>query len=44
MELVISELEEMLFNCEADGEEDGEFAQQLQKAIELLKDDMEVKQ
>jgi hypothetical protein len=35
--LVIDELEQLLHSCELDGEEDGEFAEQLRKAIEILK-------
>jgi hypothetical protein len=37
MSLVIDELEELLKSCELDGEEDGDFANQLRKAIEILK-------
>lgn len=36
MYLVIDELEQLLHSCELDGEEDGEFADQLRKAINLL--------
>jgi len=38
MQLVIEELEEMLLSCEMDGENDGEFAQELRKSIEVLKE------
>jgi hypothetical protein len=37
MDMVINELSEMLYSCELDGESDGEFAEQLRKAIDLLK-------
>ena len=37
MHLVIDELEQLLKSCELDGEEDGEFTEQLQKAIEVLR-------
>jgi hypothetical protein len=37
MRIVIEELEELLKSCEIDGEEDGEFANQLRKAIEILR-------
>jgi hypothetical protein len=36
MELVIEELEQFLESCEEDGEGEGEFANQLRKAIEIL--------
>lgn len=38
MNLVIEELELFLADCELDGEEEGEFAQQLRKAIKILKE------
>ena len=38
---VINELKEMLFNCEVDGEEEGEFANQLRKAIRILEEESE---
>jgi hypothetical protein len=37
MHLVIDELKQLLYSCELDGEEDGEFAEQLKKAIKILK-------
>lgn len=39
LNLVIEELEEMLNSCDLDGEEDGEFAKQLTRAIDVLKND-----
>lgn len=38
MKMVISELEEMLYSCELDGEEAGQFANELRQAIEILKE------
>jgi hypothetical protein len=38
MRIVIEELEELLKSCELDGEEDGDFANQLRKAIEILRE------
>lgn len=38
MEMVIDELEQLLYSCELDGEEDGEFSDQLRKAIKILKE------
>lgn len=38
MNLVIEELEEMLQNCEDEGFGEREFAQQLRKAIAILKE------
>lgn len=38
MNLVIGELEEMLDSCEMDGESDGQFAQELRRAISILKE------
>lgn len=38
MNLVIEELEEMLEECEGEGFGEEEFAQQLRKAIKVLKE------
>lgn len=38
MNQVIEELEALLYSCELDGEEDGDFAKQLRQAIVLLKE------
>jgi hypothetical protein len=39
MNFVIDELEQMLNSCELDGEGDGDFANQVRKALKILSDE-----